>query len=182
MDPETPAEATPDDGFCPECGIEESGYFCRSCGALLHGRKMALCPRCRHVVPNGSFCNQCGQSLIGVALNLEQLDIAGDDFWVTDGDASSQARALGSSKAGVLDADDLLIPEDAELPDWLRDLTARPVPAEPGPRIHPSLRPIGAERGPRSRNTFFTVAILLMFVLMLGLVFLTFLVVLRGGL
>jgi hypothetical protein len=133
------------------------------------------------VVPNGSYCNQCGQSLMGVALSLQQLDMAGDDFWVAGEDASLSAPSPGSIEGDSLAGGDYLLAQDAELPDWLRDLTAKSAPTEPGPRIHPSLRPIGAERGPLSRNTFFTAAIVLMFVLMLGLVFLTLLVVLRGG-
>jgi len=72
MDPEVQAEEGEESRFCPECGAEESGYFCRTCGTLLRGEEMVLCPRCHHVVPDGDFCNLCGQTLGGIALNLRQ--------------------------------------------------------------------------------------------------------------
>jgi len=55
--------------YCPECGSQESGFFCRNCGALLSGEDNVLCPRCHHIVPDGKFCNQCGQGLSGMEPN-----------------------------------------------------------------------------------------------------------------
>ncbi|MEJ2212235.1 MAG: hypothetical protein P8129_24865, partial [Anaerolineae bacterium] len=80
MEPEAEFETDEEIMFCPECGAEESGYFCRSCGTLLRGEDRILCPRCHEVVPNGDYCNQCGQTLTGFALHLRQLALAGDDF------------------------------------------------------------------------------------------------------
>ena len=98
MDPETEIEMEPEGEFCPECGAEESGYFCRSCGTLLRGQEDVLCPRCHQVVPAGDFCNRCGQNLGGIALNLRQLALAGDDFWVT-AEAAVPATPLGGRRS-----------------------------------------------------------------------------------
>ena len=181
MDPETRVEGSPDDDFCPECGAEENGFFCRSCGTLLRGEEMVLCPRCRHVVPGGGFCNQCGQSLRSVALNLQQLVLAGDDFWVTAESALLSTSPAGSTESGLLAPDQSVVLEDAELPDWLQELPVRPVLPEVEARIHPALRPIETKRGAGQRSTFLTTVILLTFVLMLGLVFLSLFALLRGA-
>jgi hypothetical protein len=181
MDPETHVEVSPDGGFCPECGVEESGFFCRSCGTLLRDGEMVLCPRCRHVVPDGDFCNQCGQSLGSAALNLRQLVLAGDDFWVTAESASLLTPPAGSSEPGLLAPDQSVVLEDAELPDWLQELPVRSVPSEVEARIHPTLRPIETKRGTGQGSTFLITVILLTFVLMLGLVLLSLFVLLRGA-
>jgi hypothetical protein len=181
MDPETQIEVSPDNGYCPECGAEENGYFCRSCGALLRGGEMVLCPRCRHVVPGGDFCNQCGQGLSGAALNLQQLVLAGDDFWVTAESGVLLTPPAGSSEPGFLAPDQSVALEDADLPDWLQELPVRSVPPEVEVRIHPALRPIQTRRGTGQRSTFLVTVILLTFVLMLGLVFLSLFVLLRGA-
>jgi hypothetical protein len=91
MEQETKGEMGPEQHFCPECGMEEPGHFCRNCGTLLRGEDLVLCPRCHHIVPGGDFCNRCGQHLGGIALNLRQLALAGDDFWVTAATPASPA-------------------------------------------------------------------------------------------
>ncbi|MGD9405176.1 MAG: hypothetical protein PVH95_08505, partial [Anaerolineae bacterium] len=124
--------------FCPECGADEAGYFCRNCGTLIRGEEMVLCPRCRQIVPHGEFCNQCGQKLGVMALDLHQLALAGDDFWVSDG----VLELPEETDTGLLEPDDSVVLAEAELPDWLKELPTESVAAETKPHVYPSLRPI----------------------------------------
>jgi len=173
-------EMNPEGSFCPECGVDESGYFCRNCGTLLRGEDMVLCPRCRQVVPQGEFCNQCGQSLGVVALDLHQLAIAGNDFWVSAG-ASEQSHALsdGLDLASV-EEDEAVILAEAELPDWLKELPADSAPAEVKAHIYPSLRPIEEEEQPVRQGRFLVPVFLMLALLLLGLVLAVVFLLLRG--
>jgi hypothetical protein len=134
-----------EDRHCPECGYEEAGHFCRNCGTLLHGDGLVLCPRCRQVVPDGDFCNQCGQGLTGLALGLRQLALAGDAFWV----AEDTAMLPSSVEPSLLPPDASVELADAQLPDWLQEvppgLGNQPAEAlsDPG---HPSDRVIATQR------------------------------------
>lgn len=173
-------EMNPEGSFCPECGVDESGYFCRNCGTLLRGEDMVLCPRCRQVVPHGEFCNQCGQSLGVVALDLHQLAIAGNDFWVSAG-AFEQSSGLSDGLDLASDQEDeAVILAEAELPDWLKELPADSAPAEVKAHIYPSLRPIEEEEQPVRQGRFLVPVFLLLALLLLGLVLAVVFLLLRG--
>jgi hypothetical protein len=169
--------------FCPECGIDESGYFCRNCGTLLRGEEMVLCPRCRQVVPHGEFCNQCGQSLGEIALDLHQLAVAGDDFWVSSGAFDQPSGSPEGMEVVPLEEDESVILAEAELPDWLQELPTESAPAEVKAHIYPSLRPIVEEaEQPVRQGRFFIPVFLLLALLLLGLVFAVVFLLLRGAL
>lgn len=172
------AQADQESFFCPECGTEESGYFCRNCGTLLRGGERVLCPRCHQVVPDAEYCNRCGQGLGGLALQLQQLAKAGDAFWVT-----SEPMALAATAEPTLFRPDESVPVvPAEFPDWLEELNAALPAPQMQPRIHPALRPIEEERKGGRPRPFFAIAVLLMFLLLLGLVVAAVLVLLtRSG-
>lgn len=176
MGPDAEVETSSQAQECPECGSEESGFFCRNCGHLLRGEEMVLCPRCHQVVPNGEYCNQCGQGLGAIALQLQQLAMAGDTFWVTsgDGEISSFEEPI------LLEPDETLDLADAEAPDWLQELPAEAAPPEIVPRIYPALKPIESEPTGSRRNLFFTVVILLMFLVLVGMVVVALFVLLGG--
>ena len=190
--------------YCPECGSQENGYFCRNCGALLTGEDNVLCPRCHHIVPDGKFCNQCGQGLSGIGLRLRQLALAGDTFWVASGgptlaaptpapagsvqsaqtdlpDWLRDASTPPSATAPVLEPDESVQLAQADLPDWLSEIPAPLAPAKAEPRIYPALKPIEPESGQASQRNFLVIIILLMLVMLAGLVFIAILFVLRGG-
>jgi hypothetical protein len=177
MDDQSQAQTSAGNRFCPECGAAEDGFFCRNCGTLLHGEDRVLCPRCHQVVPDGEHCNQCGQSLSGLALHLRQLALAGDDFWVT---SDTPAPSAGPEET-VFQPDDSVALAAPELPDWLQELSTKGLP-ETESHIYPALQPIVQEREGSLRNSsFLAVVIIFMLVLMLGLMFLTILILLRGG-
>jgi hypothetical protein len=178
MDPETEPSSS---GFCPECGAEERGFFCRQCGTLLRGEEMVLCPRCHHVVPKGEFCNQCGQGLGSIALSLRQLSLAGDEFWVSGAASVPAAAAPGQAELSSLQPDDSVILADGELPDWLQELPAKSAPAEVQAHIYPSLQPIEEESQPQPRGRFLTAVILLLGLLLLSLVFLVIYLLVGGA-
>lgn len=179
MDAEAQAGAGGENRFCPTCGAEESGYFCRICGTLLHGGERFLCPRCHQVVPGGQFCNQCGQGLEGIAVELGQLALAGDAFWVSSEAAADPAVAKPVS---AFEPDASVDLDDADLPDWLRELNAAWAPSDVESRTYPALKPIEEGPSPTGRSNLFMVLVLMMFVLMVGLVILTIVVALsRGG-
>jgi hypothetical protein len=170
--------------FCPECGAEESGYFCRSCGALVSGEDRVLCPRCHHIVPAGKFCNQCGQSVSGIGLNLRQLAMAGDTFWVTSNATVPTPASSGQEgEEPALRPDESVQLSQAELPDWLAELPADRPPEPPGAeqRLYPKLGPIESESRPISQRGFMFAVIGLMLIMLLGLVFMIVFLMLRGG-
>jgi hypothetical protein len=178
MDPEGQGTTDSQDQYCPECGRPESGYFCRNCGVLLRGEDKVLCPRCHQIVPDGGFCNLCGQSLSGLALNLWQLAQAGDAFWVTSGagDPSPHVEPL------LLEPDESLVLEAGELPDWLRELPVRETPPDLAQRIYPSLSPIQeTEQGAGQKGRYLVMVILLAGLVLLSLVFMTLFILLRRG-
>ncbi len=169
MEPEANLETPAETIFCPECGAEEAGYFCRNCGTLLRGEDQVLCPRCHQVVPDGDYCNQCGQSLSGIALHLRQLALAGDDFYVTS--LGLPAPVPPSEAEPSLFAEDELQPlEAAELPTWLQELPVESAPAQVRERIYPALRPVEKRRAGAWPGRFLTVLVLLLGLLLLGLV------------
>ena len=176
MDSEIQSEAGLDYDFCPECGAKESGYFCRKCGNLLRGEEMVLCPRCHRIVPDGDYCNQCGQSLGGLALRLRQLAMAGDAFWITTEADVPEADSDG----GLWEPDETVELADAELPDWLQELPVESAPDDVESRIYPALEPIEEEPRTRSNNTAFMASIVLAFVLLLGMVLLAIIVAMNS--
>jgi hypothetical protein len=176
MGPDAELETSPQAQECPECGSQETGFFCRNCGHLLRGEEMVLCPRCHQVVPSGDYCNQCGQGLGAIALHLHQLAMAGDTFWVT----SASGESSSSEELALLEPDETLDLADAEPPDWLQELSTEAAPPEIGPRIYPALQPIEIESTGSRRNLFFTVIILLMFLVLVGMVVVALLVLLGG--
>jgi hypothetical protein len=187
------ADTNTDGRTCPQCGADETGFFCRNCGALLYGEDRVLCPRCHQIVPDGEYCNQCGQGLEGLALHLRQLAMAGDTFWVTSGpdalpDASPDTLPDTSPDTMFQPEETLLQPDESvplaepELPDWLQELPVDQLPTGTEPRVYPALRPIVQEREPAPRNnTFLITVIIFMLILLLGLVFLAILILLRTG-
>lgn len=178
MEAQARDEMNTDDRQCPHCGFEETGYFCRNCGELLHGDDdLVLCPRCRQVVPEGEFCNQCGQFLGGLALSLRQLALAGDAFWVT----GETALPPGSPESSLLALDESVEVAPGELPDWLQELPGESVPPEVQQHIYPALRPIETEKSPRQQRRFLIVVILLMGLMLLSVVFMALYALLGGG-
>lgn len=181
MEPETQVEMSPEGHFCPECGMEETGHFCRNCGALLRGEDLVLCPRCHHIVPGGGFCNRCGQHLGGIALNLKQLALAGDDFWVTAATPASPAMPAGPAESSLVEPDASVVLADAELPDWLKELPVDSALAEVQAHVYPSLTPIQEGKRRTYRGTVLTLALLVLVLLLLSLVaFVVFLLVTGG--
>jgi hypothetical protein len=181
MEPGAQAEMNGQGHFCPECGAEESGYFCRNCGALLRGEDLVLCPRCHQIVPGGEFCNQCGQTLSGIALNLRQLALAGDDFWVAATTSAPPSIAANDLESNLLAPDESVVLADAELPEWLQELPADSAPSEVQAHVYPSLRPIEETKRPAPRGRFVTLAFLLLGLLLLSLVLAVGVFLLRGG-
>jgi hypothetical protein len=172
------AETKAENGFCPECGAAEDGFFCRKCGALLHGEERVLCPRCHQVVPDGEYCNQCGQSLAGLALHLRQLALAGDEFWVT----SEATTPSPVPQEMIFEPDETVVLAAPELPQWLQELPTQAAPREGDTRIYPALRPIvQPQESTAPSRSFLAVVIVFMLILMLGLMFLAFYILLRGG-
>jgi len=173
-------EMDPEGSFCPECGMDESGYFCRNCGTLLRGDEMVLCPRCRQIVPHGEFCNQCGQRLGAIALDLHQLAVAGGDFWVSAEAAERPSGLPEGMEPGPLEADESVMLAEAELPDWLKELPIDSAPAEVKAHIYPSLRPIEEAEQPDRQGRFFIPVFLLLALFLLGLVLAVVFLLLRG--
>jgi hypothetical protein len=103
--------------------------------------------------------------------------MAGDTFWVTSGGGESSSI----EEPVLLEPDDTLDLADAVPPDWLQELSPESAPPEVGPRIYPALQPIEQESTGSRRNLFFTVVILLMFLVLVGMVVVA-LYVLLGGL
>lgn len=155
---------------CPECGAQEDGFFCRSCGALVHGPDRVLCPRCHHVVPGGDFCNQCGQELTGIALRLDHLAQAGEAFWMTP----NASELPASPESALLRPDDSVELTVTKLPGWIQELAPEPEANNTKERIHPSLQPL--QSGPltsRRRGQFLIVVILLTGIMLASLIVLT---------
>lgn len=168
--------------FCPECGVDESGYFCRNCGTLLHGEEMVLCPRCRQIVPHGEFCNQCGQSLGAIALDLQQLALAGADFWVSTAALEPPSEMQDSAESTLLEPDESVVLAEAELPIWLKELPTDSAPAETKAHIYPSLRPIEEPEQPPAKGRFYTPVFVFLALLLFALVFAVVFLLLRGAL
>jgi DNA-directed RNA polymerase subunit RPC12/RpoP len=177
MDAQPRDEMNTDDYRCPKCGFEETGYFCRNCGGLVHGDDLVLCPRCRQVVPGAEYCNQCGQVLGDLALTLQQLALAGDAFWAT----GETGLPPSSPEPSLLAPDESVDLAPAELPDWLQELPAELAPPEVQQHIYPALRPIEAERAASQQRPFLIVVILLAGLLLLSVVFMALYVLLAGG-
>lgn len=176
MESSVPKEPASEMHVCPECGTEETGYFCRICGALLYGEDNVLCPRCHHIVPDGEFCNQCGQSLGALALQLKQLQMAGDSFWVTSEDAASAIP----EQVDLFSPDESVTLAAGSIPDWLEELNAVSAQPKAEERIYPALRPIQHKRT-GGRSNLFMILVIVMFVIMLGLVALTVVAALISG-
>lgn len=169
-------EASEDVLVCTECGALETGFFCRECGTLLRGGDLVLCPRCHRVVPDGDYCNQCGQTLTGIALHLRQLALAGDDFMLT-----SAAPAPSPTPASPLIAEPpadspSLVPdesvdlEDAQLPDWLTELPKTRAPREVRERIYPTLRPVDSGEAASGQQRFLLVVVVLLTLALVSIV------------
>jgi hypothetical protein len=168
--------------FCPECGMDESGYFCRNCGTLLRGEKMVLCPRCRQIVPHGEFCNQCGQSLGAIALDLQQLALAGADFWVATAEFEAPSELSDAEESTLLEPDESVVLAEAELPIWLKELPVDSAPDGTQAHIYPSLKPIEEPEQPPAQGRFFTPVFVFLALLLFALVFAVVFLLLRGAL
>jgi predicted nucleic acid-binding Zn ribbon protein len=164
---------------CPECGAQESGYFCRNCGALVRGEDKVLCPRCHGIVPTAEFCPRCGQGLKGVALNLHQLAMAGSDFWVTDSGAPP-AAVSHEARPDPWEQGQGLSMTAPEPPDWLRELTRDKAPSDVEERVYPALQPLEAQPVARRHSRFVMLVVLLMGVMLVGLVAVTLFLLARG--
>lgn len=190
MEPGSDVERDKEAMFCPECGAEESGYFCRNCGTLLRGEDLVLCPRCHEVVPDAEYCNRCGQSLSSIALRLRQLAMAGDDFWVTSSDVSAETADTGTEpslfdetpvtekRRSLFDEDESLSLAEAELPDWLQELPVESAPAEVRERVYPALRPVQEGQASTTQGRFFLL-FGLMGLLLLGLIVITIILLIQ---
>jgi len=181
-DPPVPAEAPGDADaaddllFCPECGAPETGFFCRQCGTLLRGEEKVLCPRCHQIVPDGDYCNQCGQSLVGIALNLRQLAMAGDDFMITSTTAPPSPAAARVPVVAAAEDTLALAPDESieleapELPDWLEELPKTRAPREVRERIYPTLRPVESNEATQDQGRYLVAVVILLTLALVGLV------------
>ncbi|MGD8397808.1 MAG: hypothetical protein PVG11_03040 [Anaerolineae bacterium] len=148
---------------------------------------MVLCPRCSEVVPAGEYCNRCGQGLAGVALQLRQLALAGEDFMVTSSEPPDPATSSTADSPSAAEEVLLLVPdesvelEDAELPSWLEELPAAAAPAEVRERIYPALRPIEPAHGGSQQTRFLAVVVVLLFLMLVSLVGLALILLFQGG-
>lgn len=165
---------------CPNCGAQESGYFCRNCGALLRGKDRVLCPRCHGIVPAADFCPRCGQGLKGMALNLQQLAVAGADFWVT-GSGAPPAAAPRDEVGATWEPDEATPLAAPELPDWFSELPREQAPAEVQERVYPALRPLEAQPAARGQSRYLILVVLLMAAILVGLVAVAIFLLARGG-
>ena len=185
MESDVQDELNQEGSFCPECGMDESGFFCRNCGTLLRGEEMVLCPRCRQIVPHGEFCNQCGQGLEAIALDLQQLAMAGQDFWISAGSFEQPSEPPDSTEPVHPEPDESVILAEAEVPDWLKELPAESAPDEVKAHIYPSLKPIieeEPEEQPARQGRFLTPVFILLALLLLGLVAVVVFLLLSGAL
>jgi len=82
----------------------------------VHGDDRVLCPRCHHIVPAGKFCNQCGQTVSGVGLNLRQLALAGDTFFLSSTDAFPTVVGV-EDESLLLQPDESVQLSQGDLPD-----------------------------------------------------------------
>ncbi len=180
MKPGAELETTDEPISCPECGAAESGYFCRNCGTLLRGEDRVLCPRCHGIVPDAQFCPRCGQGLKGMALNLQQLAMAGEDFWVTGAGAAPEATPQ-DGLATTWEPDEATPLAAPELPDWLHDLPREKAPVEVQERIYPALRPLETEPARKGQSRFLMLVVLLMGAILVGLVAVTIFFLAQGG-
>lgn len=175
-EPETNSEPI----ACPECGAEESGYFCRNCGTLLRGEDRVLCPRCHGIVPAADFCPRCGQGLKGMALNLQQLAVAGADFWVA-GAGAPRAATPQAEMETTWQPDEATPLAAPELPDWLHELPTKQAPAEVQERIYPALRPLEVEPKAGGQSRYLILVVLLMGAILIGLVAVAIFLLAQGG-
>jgi len=133
-------------------------------------------------VPHGDFCNQCGQGLGAIALDLQQLALAGHDFWVSAGTFEEGPGAADGEEAAQLEPDESVILAEAEVPDWLKELPADAASAEVKAHIYPSLRPIEEREEPARQGRFLTPVFVLLALLLLGLVAFVVFLMLSGAL
>jgi len=127
-------------------------------------------------VPYGEFCNLCGQNLGGIALNLRQLALAGGDFWVTA--TASPPTASEGVNGSVLEPDESMLLDEAELPDWLKELPVESAPPEIQTHTYPSLKPIAEEEGKQGR--FMVLLFILLALLLLSLIAAAGFLLMRG--
>jgi hypothetical protein len=112
--------------------------------------------------------------------------MAGDAFWMTSQTDASRFRngldePVQADFPSLLQIDESVRLDDAELPDWLQELASASEPAASEARVYPSLEPIKKRRSLTGSGTLFAVLIVLMFVLMLGMVILTITIALGLG-
>ena len=114
-------------------------------------------------------------------MNLRQLALAGDDFWVTAGTPASPAVPSGGAELSPVEPDASVVLADAELPDWLKELPVDSAPAEVQAHVYPSLTPIQEGKRRTYQGAALTLALVVLVLLLLSLVaFVVFLLV-RGG-
>jgi hypothetical protein len=115
-----------------------------------------------------------------IALDLHQLALAGDVFWISDGAVELPEE---TEETGLLEPDDSVVLVEAELPDWLKKLPTEPVAAETKPHVYPSLRPIEEEvEQPVPRGRFLTPVFLFLALLLLALVLVVVFLLVSGAL
>jgi cytochrome c-type biogenesis protein CcmH/NrfG len=139
------------------------------------------------VVPAGEYCNRCGQGLAGVALKLQQLALAGEDFMVTltppvaPATSATPAPPPAAEELAPLVPDESVELEDAELPDWLEELPAAAAPAEVRERIYPALRPVEPAHTGSQQTRFLAAVVVLLVLMLISLVGLALILLFQGG-
>jgi hypothetical protein len=113
-----------------------------------------------------------------MALDLHQLALAGDEFWVSDG----ALELPEETENGSLEPDESVVLAEAELPDWLKQLPTEPVAAETKPYVYPSLTPIEEVAPPVPRGRFLTPVFLFLALLLLALVLVVMFLLVSGAL
>jgi hypothetical protein len=105
-----------------------------------------------------------------LALNLQQLAMAGDEFWVTAAVPASRESSADDTGWGTLEPDSSVELADADLPDWFNELSSAEAPPEVRAHIYPSLVPIESEARRSRRSPFFLLAMALLGLTLLSLV------------
>jgi hypothetical protein len=180
MEPEAGLEENAGTTHCPECGAEESGYFCRNCGALLRGADLVLCPRCHQIVPDGQYCNQCGQSLSGAALPLRQLAPGGGVFQVPSPVIPGEPSPAESQPDPSAEEDFPPL-EEAERADRLQETPAPAAPDQAPVRVYPALQPVPSRQAGKTWSRCLVWIILLMSVILLALLGVAIYVLIQAG-
>jgi hypothetical protein len=119
--------------------------------------------------------------MAGLALNLRQLAMAGEEFWVTSAVPAPDSPAQDGLAWGTLEPDESIELAEAELPDWLSELPVEEAPPEVRATVYPLLVPIEGKSRESRRHPLLMLVMALLGLLLIGLIALVVYLVLYGG-